>query len=62
MSTVTAGIGYGVDYAQGPAGYNSWANSLKSGVGIAPITPGFGEMIKGFFSAMDDAFVYIFCD
>lgn len=60
MSVITAGIGYGVDYAQGPNGYNSWANSLSPGAGIAPITPGFGEMMKGFFSCLDDALVYIF--
>ena len=61
-STATAGIGYGVDYAQSSIGYNSWADSLKPGVGIAPITPGFGEMLKGFFGSVDDSMVYIFCD
>ena len=62
MSIATAGFGYGIDYAQGPCGYNSWASSLAPGAGIAPITPGFGEMMKGFFSSVDDAMVYIFCD
>lgn len=62
MSTVTAGIGYGVDFAKGPYGYNSWAESLRDGVGIAYVTPGFAEMMKGFFSSIDDALVYIFCD
>lgn len=62
MSTMTAGIGYGIDYAQGSSGYNSWAGSLSPGVGIAPITPGFGEMMKGFFGSVDDALVYIFCE
>ena len=62
MSTVTAGIGYGVDYAKGPSGYNSWAGTLSSNVGIAPITPGFGEMLKGFFGSVDDALVYIFSE
>ena len=59
MSTVTAGVGGAVDYAQSADGYNSWANSLADGAGIAPITPGFGEMINGFFSCIDDATVYI---
>lgn len=62
MSTVTAGIGYSVDYAQSPLGYNSWADSLDPSVGIAPITPGFGELMKGFFGSVDDTLVYIFCD
>lgn len=56
MSTITAGINYGVDFAQNSSlGYNSWANSLNPGVGLAPITPAFGEMMKGFFGTMDDA-------
>ena len=62
MSTITAGIGYGIDYAQTPLGYNSWSNSLSPGVGIAPITPGFGEMMKGFFGSVDDELVYMFCE
>ena len=62
MSTMTAGIGYCINYAQTPLGYNSWSDSLSPGVGIAPITPGFGEMMKGFFSSVDDALVYIFCE
>ncbi|MDD6212426.1 MAG: hypothetical protein PUB22_04700 [Clostridiales bacterium] len=61
MSTMTAGIGYGIDYATSSSGYNSWANSLKPCVGIEPVTPGFGAMMKGFFGAVDDALVYIFC-
>ena len=59
MSTVTAGVGGAVDYAQSANGYNSWAGSLADGVGMAPITAGFGEMLKGFFSCVDDAIVYI---
>ena len=59
MSTVTAGVDGAVDYAQSANGYNSWAGSLADGVGMAPITAGFGEMLKGFFSCVDDAIVYI---
>lgn len=62
MSTITAGIGYGIDYAQTPLGYNSWSGLLSADAGIAPITPGFGEMMKGFFGSVDDALVYIFCE
>lgn len=60
MAGVTAGMNYAVDYAQ-KGGYNSWTGSLQPGAGIAPITPGFGEMLKGFFSSVDDTLVYIFC-
>lgn len=60
--TVTAGISGAIDFAQGPDGYNSWANSLKPEVSIAPITPGFGEMVKGFFGGIDDAMVYLFSE
>ena len=62
MSAITAGIGYSVDFAQGPHGYNSWAGRLSPNVGIAPITPGFGEMLKGFFGVADDAMAYQFCE
>ena len=62
MSTITAGIGYGIDYAQSPFGYNSWSSSLNPGTGIFPITPGFGEMMKGLFGSVDDALAYIFCE
>lgn len=57
-----AGIGYSVDFAQGPHGYNSWAGTLLPNVGIAPITPGFGEMLKGFLGVADDAMAYRFCE
>lgn len=62
MSAITAGIGYSVDFAQGPHGYNSWAGTLLPNVGIAPITPGFGEMLKGFLGVADDAMAYRFCE
>lgn len=62
MSFMTAGIGYGIDYAQSPSGYNAWAGTLRQGVGIAPMTPAFGEMMKGFLGSADDALVYIFCE
>ena len=62
MSAITAGIGHSVDFAQGPHGYNSWAGTLLPNVGIAPITPGFGEMLKGFFGVADDAMAYQFCE
>ena len=62
MSFMTAGIGYGIDYAQSPSGYNAWAGSLRPNVGIAPITPAFGEMMKGFLGSADDTLVYIFCE
>lgn len=62
MSAITAGIGYSVDFAQGPHGYNSWARTLLPNVGIAPITPGFGEMLKGFLGVADDAMAYRFCE
>lgn len=62
MSTLTAGIGYCIDFAQKPQGYNSWAETLLPNVGIAPITPGFGEMLKGFFGVADDAMAYKFCE
>ena len=62
MSAMTAGIGYGIDYAQGSFGYNSWSGSLNPNVGIASITPGFGELMKGFFGSVDDALVYLFCE
>ena len=62
MSFMTAGIGYGIDYAQSPSGYNAWAGSLRPNVGIAPITPAFGEMMKGFYGSVDDTLVYIFCE
>ena len=60
MSTVTVGVSKGIDFAQNDSlGYNSWADSLPPGSGMAPITPGFGEMMEGFFSCIDDAIVYI---
>ena len=62
MSSMTAGIGYGIDYAQSPYGYNAWSGSLRPGVGIAPITPAFGAMMNGFLGSVDDALVYIFCE
>ena len=62
MSTITAGVGYGINGARGSYGYNSWAGSLDPCVGISPITYGFGEMMKGFFGAVDDALVYLFCE
>jgi len=63
FSVLTAGVGYGVNFAQNsPIGYNAWAESLNSGIGIMPITPGFGEMMKGFFGVMDDGLVYLFSD
>lgn len=62
MSAITAGIGYSVDFAQGPHGYNSWAGTLLPNVGIAPITPGFGEMLKGFLGVADDAMAYRLCE
>ena len=40
-------------------GYHSFANSLPSCSGMAPITPGFGTMPEGFFSCIDDAMTYI---
>jgi len=63
MSAFTAGLTSMVDFAiYSPMGYNSWTESLNPGVGISPITPGFGELMKGFFNSIDDATVYIFCD
>ena len=61
-SVLTAGISSSIGYAQSGGGYNSWAGSLNPGVGIAPITPGFEQMMSGFFGAMDDGLVYILCD
>ena len=49
FSTLTAGINYSVDYAVHNQAY-----------GLMPeMTYGFGEMMKGFFSSVDDAMVYI---
>ena len=63
MGSVTAAIGRGVDFAlNSPYGYNAFAGSLNSEVAIAPMTPGFGEMMKAFFGGIDDAIVYIFSD
>ena len=52
ISTLTAGIGYAVDKAV-----------LTRAMGLMPeMTPGFGEMMKGFFGSMDDALVYYLTD
>lgn len=59
MSTVTAGVNYSIDFAQSSSlGYNS----LNLSGGIAPITPAFGEMLKGFFGTVDDATASIMCE
>ena len=64
LSTATAGINVGVSFAQSSQfGYNSWLNMIKADANaISPITPGYGEMLKGFLGAVDDGMVYIFTE
>lgn len=52
MSVMTAGATYFVDSA-----VKTQAQGLMPGM-----TPGFGEMMKGFLGEVDDALVYIFSE